>query len=447
MSPPTGIPRARARATSDPPRAAADARFRTRGHPAALEAIAAMLVGRVPHALVLAGPPGVGKTTLALDLAAGLLCEASDPATRPCRACRPCRLVDRRTHPDLHRLAPAGPGDQIRIGSRGNPEAGTVRRLITDLALLAVEGGARVAIVERADRLNDDAQSALLKTLEEPPAGVTIVLCADEEDRLLPTVRSRSARVRLGPVGVREIEALLAETDGIDPPLAARAARLAAGRPGIARSLARRPEILTARAQVARILLDLLPAGSAARLGAAKELLGLAADVDRAVAATALDDLGGSDGAPAAGRGRGRSKAARPAAGAPGGPVDDPEPSADADAVDGEPPDAVPGGPATASAAERRRGAAVLVAIWRDLARDLALVRLGEERGVRDPGLLDDLRAVAPGVDPAALAAFLGRLDEIGELLEGNIRPDLAVDSLLLGWPAGPAGAASAAVS
>ena len=71
---------------------------------------------------------------------------------------------------------------------------------------MPVEGGARVAIIEGADRMNEDAQSALLKTLEEPPAGVTIALCADQEARLLPTVRSRCFRVRLGLVGARDIE-------------------------------------------------------------------------------------------------------------------------------------------------------------------------------------------------------------------------------------------------
>ena len=206
---------------------------RTRGQTAALGMIAAMVRGQVPpHAILLVGLDGVGKTTLALDLAAGLLCEA-DPEARPCRACRSCRMVERDGHPDLHRLAPVGPGRQVVIGG---PEARFrgVRDLIGDLALMPVEGRARVAIIEGADRMNEDAQSALLKTLEEPPRGAVIVLCADQETRLLPTVRSRCARIRLGLVRSRDIEAIVADHDLADPPLAARLGRLATGRPGLA---------------------------------------------------------------------------------------------------------------------------------------------------------------------------------------------------------------------
>ena len=131
----------------------------------------------------------------------------------------------------MHRIGPEGPGRQVVIGGPGL-EARGVRDLIAELALLPVEGGARVAIIEAAHRMNEDAQAALLKTLEEPPAGVTLVLCADAEEPLLPTIRSRCARLRLGPVGIREIEAILAEHGVADAPLAARLARIADGRPG-----------------------------------------------------------------------------------------------------------------------------------------------------------------------------------------------------------------------
>ena len=292
----------------------------TRGHPAAAAAVQAMVAGRAPHAVVFAGAPGSGKTTLALDLAAGLLCDAPEPSDRPCRECRGCRLVAHGTHADVHRLAPAGPGLQVRIGDRSNPEAGTVRRLIADLALLPVEGGNRVAIVERADRLNEDAQSALLKILEEPPPGVTIVLCADRDDLLLPTVLSRCARIRLGPVPIREIEAILEDAVAADPPRANRLARLAWGRPGAALALARAPEAVTARDEIARTLIDLAGERAARRLGVGRELLGrsaeLVAALDRVSLAAAADAVPGAGGATKRPRGRG-SAAARAAAAPP----------------------------------------------------------------------------------------------------------------------------------
>ena len=432
--------------------------MRTRGHDRAVESVRAMIRGRAPHALLIGGPAGIGKTTLALDLAAGLLCTDPDPDARPCRACRGCRLVDRGRHPDLHRLAPAGPGDQIRIGARERPEDGTVRRLAVDLVLLPVEGGARVAIVERADRMGDDAQTALLKTLEEPPAGVTIVLCADDEDRLMPTVRSRCARLRLGPVATRDIEAILADGDLADPPVAARLARLSGGRPGLARSLARSADAVAARDESARTLLDLLGEGPAARLAAARDLVAAAGVYDRALSRGAAADEAADDPAAAGeGRrgttGRGRGAAAKGAERSPAATGVEPTASVSGDAPAE---DAEDEGPAatTISAAQRRRAAAVVVTLWRDLARDLLVVRLGAERDVRDPALLDDLRAAsaalgdpgaadaAPGAppDPAAreLTAFLQRLDAAGEQLEANLRPELVLDTLLLAWPSAP---------
>jgi DNA polymerase-3 subunit delta' len=415
------------------------ARLLTRGHPSAAAAIQAMIAGTAPHAIVIAGPEGVGKTTLALDLAAGLLCDAPEPSQRPCRDCRGCRLVERGSHADLHRLAPTGPGNQIRIGDRGEPEAGTVRRLIGDLALLPVEGGARVALVEHAERMNEEAQSALLKTLEEPPAGVTIILCVDREDALLPTVRSRCVRIRLGPVAVRDVESILADQGVADPPTAARLARLASGRPGLARTWALAPDAVTARAEIARSLLDLRSVGSAGRLAVGRDLLARASDLLRALdAAVRLPDAAGDVAPRRGGRGSRRVSAgagSTAAAAAPSGVTRPETDAAGSSAAGSDDPDAdEEGGRDTrAPAAERRRAATTLVTIWRDLARDLVLVRLGEERRLRDPALLDDLRAAELSIDD--VVAFLERLDRTAELIEGNVAPELAIDVLLLAWP------------
>ncbi len=393
----------------------------------ALAAARAAVFTGSSHALLLSGPGGVGKTTLALDVAAMLLCTAEPPAARPCRACRACRMVESGNHPDVHRLTAEGPGGQIRIGERSNPEPNSVRGMISALALLPVEGGARVAIIEGAQRMNEDAQSAFLKTLEEPPAGVTIVVCADEEERLLPTVRSRCARIRLGPVAVREMEAILSDRGIADAPTAARLGRISGGRPGVALAYAAAPEAVAARGEMARLLLDLLDAPRSRRLTAARGLLAAAADAAASLAGVGVPPRAG-----------GRRKA-----GAAVGPPDESGARAGEGGDTGEPGE--PGGtgePAGESAtakrapvAERRRAAVLLVEVWRDVARDLALAQLGDLRAVRDPALLDDLAAAAVGLGPGAASAFLERLGRAGEMLEGNVSPELVVDGLVIGWP------------
>ena len=397
---------------------------RTRGQAAALSAVAGMIRGPVPHAVLLVGPDGVGKTTLAVDFAAGLLCTA-DPAVRPCRACRACRLVDSGGHLDLHRLGPVGPSRQVVIGGPDAKFRG-VRDLVSELSLMPVEGGARIAIIEGADRMNEDAQSALLKTLEEPLAGVTIVLCADQEGRLLPTVRSRCARVRLGLVGPRDIEAILADHDLADPPTASRLGRLAAGRPGLALAYARAPEAVLIRAELTRIVLDLTGARPSARLAAAR------AAVPRAIALSSALAVGDPAQAAAArpARRRGAAPAARATAAAP----------ASVDLSEDDPTDAPPDeveaaarkGPA---APERRRAVEILLGLWSDVARDLALVGSGGARSVRDTVLLEELTATSAIIPPGAAAAFLDRSARAAELLASNVSPELLLDALVLAWP------------
>lgn len=390
----------------------------TRGQPAAVEALTAMLRAGLPHAILLVGPGGSGKTTLALDVAAALLCTSDDAASRPCRACRACRMVHSGNHPDLHRLGPQGPGGQILIGGRAGQPPG-VRDLLSELALLPVEGGARIAIVEQAHRMNEDAQSALLKTLEEPPPGVVLILCAEDEDRLVPTIHSRAARIRLAPVPGREIEALLVDHGVADAPTAARLARLSGGRPGVALSLARAPAAVNARGEIARTLLDLTGAASSRRLAGVRELL-----TPALAAVRSLADRSASPAAAAEGRGRSRSRTPDTVQAAP---------SSSAGVPDADDPGAPPG--VRLSAVERRRAAGFVLDAWRDVTRDLLLARLGDLRAVHDPALLDELAKLSPALSEAALRAFLGRLAQATELLEANVSPELLLDSLILAWP------------
>ena len=395
--------------------------LRTRGQPVAAAAIRAMLGSGFPHAVLLTGPGGVGKTTLALDIAAALLCGEADAAARPCRDCRTCRMVEHGNHPDLHWLAPAGPGALISIG--GRDERG-VRELVRDLAYLPVEGGMRIAIVESAHRMTEDAQSAFLKTLEEPPPRTTIILCADDEERLLPTIHSRCVRIRLGPMGPRDIEAVLVAQGVADAPTAARLARISDGRPGHAIAFARAPEAVIIRAEIARSLLDLLDGGVTTRLTGLRDLAGRAAELTKALESAAGDSAASS---PRGTRGR-RKSAAAPVLGSPSEAIaDGGSPELDPDGSGEARPPKVP-------AAERRRAALALLDIWRTVTRDLGLAVAQETGAIRDQDLLDDLVSSAARIDLATIGAALRLLDVAAERLEGNVSPELVLDVLALHW-------------
>jgi DNA polymerase III, delta subunit len=393
---------------------------RTRGHAPALAAVGAMIRGGAPGAVLLVGPGGVGKTTLALDLAAGLLCDSVDPAARPDATCRACRLIAHGTHPDVHRLGPEGPGRQVVIGGPGKPRG--IRDLIGELALLPVEGGARVAIIEAAHRMNEDAQAALLKTLEEPPARTTIILCADAEEPLLPTIRSRCARLRLGPVAVRDIESILVELDVADAPLGARLARIADGRPGLALAWAHQPDALRERDALGRALLDLAIARPADRLRGIRAIAAGAIALTVVTESTARSTSAGEDATP---RPRRNKAAASPAA------ADNASEEGAADDPASEETVATVKTPAT----ERRRAAEAVISLWTDVTRDVALCQRGLERSVRDLARLDDTRTLAADLDHDAVTAFLDRLGRATVLLGTNVSPELVLDDLVLAWP------------
>ncbi len=426
---------------------------RTRGHPVALATVTAYIRGRPPHAILLTGPTSVGKTTLALDLAAGLLCEAPEPADRPCGRCRACRRVRGRNHPDLHWLGPVEPGRQIVIGGDGGSPRG-VRQLTAELALAPLEGRVRIAIVEAAERMNEAAQNAFLKTLEEPPPASVIILCADGPDRLLPTIRSRAAMLRLGLVGVRTIEALLVERDLAEPPLAGRLARLADGRPGLAVAYALAPAALKARGEVARSLLDLLDAPIHARLAAVREAMTAALEASLALAvaggAAADSPVGaGPEPRPASGRVSTGAGDAAGDAGEPAATAAAPKtvfagrPSGLVGGTDPEVPDPLESTDEAAETARSRRVPAVLrrqaahwlVEAWRDLARDLLVVALGRPNLIRDVGLLDELAAAAGRLARPDLVRFVGRTLEAETAIEANAAPELVLDVLALAWP------------
>lgn len=150
-------------------------------------------VDRIAHATIVTAPDQEECLALALDMAAALVCQASGPV--PCGVCRSCRKAREGIHPDIIRVK--RPEDD-----KGRPKkeipVETVRRMAADAPVLPNESERKVYLIEDADTMNTAAQNAALKLLEEPPAGAVFLLCTVNPMLLLPTVRSRCARVSAG---------------------------------------------------------------------------------------------------------------------------------------------------------------------------------------------------------------------------------------------------------
>ncbi|MFI5459965.1 MAG: ATP-binding protein [Isosphaerales bacterium] len=204
-----------------------------RGHDRIVESLRIGLrEGRLPHALLFVGPPGIGKRSFARKLAQALLCEARpDHALDPCEACPGCLQVWAGTHPDF--IEAGLPEDKHELPIR------VIRELCDQFGLKPARGVHKVAILDDADALNEEASNAFLKTLEEPPPGAVLILIGTSAELQLDTIVSRCQVLRFDPLPEPEIAALLLE-QGVasDPADAARLAALAEGSLSRARGLA-----------------------------------------------------------------------------------------------------------------------------------------------------------------------------------------------------------------
>lgn len=232
------------------------------GHEDIVRELRALATSEVPpHAVLLVGPDGVGRTGLALEYAKLLNCEDSglrtqDSARPGACSCRNCRLIAEGTHPDIIVL---GPGDTLcrpRDGeSHGkHPDSRDiricqVRGLIDLVARYPFEARYRMIIIDPADRLGRDAAHTLLKTLEEPPGHTVIALVTSAPEAIIETILSRCRRIDVRPVPRPVIEAGLAAR-GIEPAIAARAAEASRGRPGKAIEFAATPDLMGDRARL-----------------------------------------------------------------------------------------------------------------------------------------------------------------------------------------------------
>lgn len=346
-------------------------------------AVRSAAAGRLQRTLLVHGPQGAGKDAFVDDLVALLLCADPDPQRRPCNACRGCRQARARTHPDL---VIGSPERWREARSTGESIVAAARRWLGESAGSPIAGERRVVVIEQADRANEQTQNALLKVLEEPTGRHMFILVADEPSRLLPTIRSRSQSLRIGPVPHGELVAWLVDRERLPQDQADALARIAGGLSGTALRFARTPVVLEWRRRTQQELLGLLEHGSADRFGSVRDL---------------LDD------------------AARLGVHPVGEPNDD------------APDDEAPRTPTSV----QREAAALIVDAWRDLARDLMVTAIGSARRAPAGSLLTGLEAAAARLDPAALSAFLELLERIDDGLRQNAAPRLALEVAMLGWP------------
>ncbi len=191
--------------------------------------------GRVPHSFLFAGDERVGKRQFALELAKSMLCRESVDG-ESCGVCPVCRRCDVFAFPksddrDGHRKVILS--EYLDLGTvipyNRNILVDAIRDLEKEANFLPYEGTARIFIVDDADKMNDSATNALLKTLEEPPATTYIFLVTSRPDKLLPTIRSRCQTLRFGPVAINDIERFLIDDRAFSHDEARLAARLSRG--------------------------------------------------------------------------------------------------------------------------------------------------------------------------------------------------------------------------
>ena len=181
------------------------------------------------HAWLFTGPPGSGRSNAAVAFAAALECEQEDPDARGCGTCPACHTVLAGSHADVTLVRTA----KLSLG------VAEVRDLVRRAAMRPVGPAWQIIIVEDADRLTEQACNALLKAIEEPTERTVWMLCTPTIEDVLPTIRSRCRLVTLTTPTTEDVAAFLVRADGVEPGLAAYAARASQGHIGRARALAR----------------------------------------------------------------------------------------------------------------------------------------------------------------------------------------------------------------
>jgi DNA polymerase-3 subunit delta' len=243
--------------------------FRTIAGHSRLLSLLSRVIARdsMPPAVLMAGPAGVGKRTTAVAVAQAINClqprSSAEFERDACGECAPCRRIARGVHPDVMIVEP---------GESGSIKIEQLREVIDRSQYRPFEGRRRVVIIDEADAAGADAQSALLKTLEEPPSASVFILVSSVPDALLQTVLSRCPRLRFGPLTPAEVARVLMQEHGYSEHDARAAAADAEG--SIGRALELRSEDVTEARDAAQRVLEETARNSdpVRRIGLARDL-------------------------------------------------------------------------------------------------------------------------------------------------------------------------------
>ena len=229
--------------------------------------------GRLAHAYLLVGPPHIGKMSLAIHLAQSVNClEGPGP---PCGACVQCERIARGQHADVRIISISQPEDRRGEDGRGTRTVigiGDVKEALHQANLKPYEGACSVMIFDGVESMSEEAANALLKTLEEPPPQVLILLLTANEGALLSTILSRCRRLDLRPVPKDQIAERLVAEHNTDPDLAEQLARLSRGCPGWAMNALADPLILEQREEQLAQIREVTQAPLEGRFAYAAEL-------------------------------------------------------------------------------------------------------------------------------------------------------------------------------
>jgi DNA polymerase-3 subunit delta' len=219
--------------------------------------------GTTRHAYLFAGPPGLGRRTLALRFAQALNCQTPVEAGVPCGQCRDCKQIESMHYADLMVVQADSEGGTLKVDQ--------IREARRMLMLKPYQADYRVALFLRFQEANDNAANALLKTLEEAPAYAVLILTADNPEQLLPTIVSRCEVLRLRPLKIEEIQEAL-ETRGLETGKAKLIAHISGGRFGYALRLIQNEALLEKREERLNDLQSLISASRVEKFAYADKL-------------------------------------------------------------------------------------------------------------------------------------------------------------------------------